>query len=94
MFVSEKVPADLRILISNDLKVDNASLTGESEAVERGPELSMDSKGNKITVPLEANNLVFYSTLVTEGNGVGVVIHTGDETAIGQIANLTISAGT
>ena len=75
------------------MKVDNASLTGESEAVERSNELQNDAEGNKVSNPLEANNLVFYSTIITEGSGEGVVIHTGDETAIGQIANLTVNAG-
>lgn len=73
---------------SNELKVDNSSLTGESEAQDRVPELSKDNDGNLITQPLEATNLVFYTTLVSSGNGVGVVIGTGDHTVMGQIAGL------
>lgn len=80
----DKTPADLIIFASTDLKVDNSNLTGESEAVERfgRPEGSMSR-------PVEAENLVFNSTLIVNGEGWGVVVRTGDHTLIGQIAALT-----
>lgn len=84
----DQVPADIRLMKSNELKVDNSSLTGESEAQDRGPELSRDVDGNLITQPLEASNLLFYTTLVSSGSGVGVVIGTGDHTVMGLIAGL------
>jgi magnesium-transporting ATPase (P-type) len=51
--VGDKTPADLLIFSANDLKVDNSSLTGESEPQERGPVL----KGSP-NRPVEAENLV------------------------------------
>ncbi|KAJ3379293.1 hypothetical protein HDU84_006799 [Entophlyctis sp. JEL0112] len=77
-----KVPADVYIIQSADLKVDNSSLTGESEPQERTVENTMQN-------PLEATNLAFFSTLAVEGEAVGVVIRTGDNTVLGQIAGLT-----
>lgn len=74
----DQVPADIRVLFANDLKVDNSCLTGESEPVERYPELARDSNGKLITVPLEAANLCFFTTIVTSGSGRGMVIGTGD----------------
>ncbi|KAF2898170.1 hypothetical protein ILUMI_08011 [Ignelater luminosus] len=76
------VPADIRIIKSRSLKVDNSSITGESEMQPRSPECTD-------TNPLETQNLAFYSTNVIEGAGTGVVIATGDNTLIGHIAGLT-----
>mmetsp|Transcript_12653 Transcript_12653/g.39933 ORF Transcript_12653/g.39933 Transcript_12653/m.39933 type:complete len:1028 (-) Transcript_12653:686-3769(-) len=84
----DQVPADIRIMTSNELKVDNSSLTGESEAQERGPDLNLDSDGNPITQPLEAANLVFYTTIVQAGQARGCVVGSGDRTVMGQIAGL------
>ena len=80
----EKIPADLRLVAVTELKVDNSSLTGESEPQER----TLDKGNNN---PLEANNLAFYGTLVVNGEGYGIVIRTGDRTVLGSIANLTVS---
>jgi sodium/potassium-transporting ATPase subunit alpha len=82
--VGDKTPADLVIFAATDLKVDNSSLTGESEPQERQP-LPEGSKGR----PVEAENLAFNSTLIINGEGWGVVVRTGDHTLIGQIAALT-----
>ncbi|KAF7799696.1 hypothetical protein EIP86_010938 [Pleurotus ostreatoroseus] len=82
--VGDKTPADLIIFSSTDLKVDNSSLTGESEPQER------QAKPDGADVRLvEAENLLFNSTLVVNGEGWGVVVRTGDHTMIGQIAKLT-----
>ncbi|KAJ3019530.1 hypothetical protein HKX48_002007 [Thoreauomyces humboldtii] len=78
----DKVPADIRIIHSGDAKVDNSSLTGESEPQDRTPENSQKN-------PLEATNLAFNSTLLVAGECYGVVIRTGDATVLGQIAGLT-----
>ncbi|KAH6576032.1 hypothetical protein BASA60_004692 [Batrachochytrium salamandrivorans] len=78
----DKIPADLRIFWANELKVDNSSLTGEAEPQERVAK-------NVMTSPLEATNLVFNGTLVVNGDAYGIVVRTGDNTVIGQIASLT-----
>lgn len=79
--LGDLVPADIRILESNGLKVDNSSLTGESEPQSRKPECTHDN-------PKETKNLAFFSTNVVEGTGKGMVVVIGDETAMGQIAGL------
>lgn len=89
----DQVPADIRVVTAHDLKVDNSSLTGESEPQDRQPDLARDASGKLITVPLEAQNLMFYTTIVTAGSGRGVVIGTGDKTVMGQIAGLAQEAG-
>ncbi|KAF9484958.1 aminophospholipid-transporting P-type ATPase [Pholiota conissans] len=80
----DKTPADLVLFSATDMKVDNSSLTGESEPQERHA-LPDGSKKR----PVEADNLVFNSTLVVNGEGWGIVVRTGDHTFIGQIASLT-----
>ncbi|GBC10190.1 hypothetical protein RclHR1_09410003 [Rhizophagus clarus] len=80
--MGDKVPADLLIFSSTDMKVDNSSLTGESEPQER-------IKTNTHKNPLEATNICFNGTLVVSGEGYGIVIRTGDNTVLGQIAGLT-----
>jgi sodium/potassium-transporting ATPase subunit alpha len=80
----DKVPADVRILESSNISVDNSSLTGENLAQKRNAEIS--------TAPhsqcLEANNLLFFGTLITNGNCLAMVTWTGDDTVIGKIASL------
>jgi sodium/potassium-transporting ATPase subunit alpha len=80
--MGDKTPADIMVFSAVDCKVDNSSLTGESEPQER-------EKDNDMTNPLEAANLMFNSTLVVAGEAYGIVIRTGDHTVLGQIANLT-----
>ncbi|KAF8328688.1 aminophospholipid-transporting P-type ATPase [Cantharellus anzutake] len=80
----DKTPADCVLIGATDLKVDNSSLTGESEPQERAPK----KEGDKGVRPVEASNLVFNSTNVVSGDGWGVVVRTGDNTFIGQIARL------
>ncbi|ESO03570.1 hypothetical protein HELRODRAFT_187047 [Helobdella robusta] len=75
------IPADIRIINAHGLKVDNSSLTGESEPQTRSPEYTNDN-------PLETKNLAFFSTNAVEGTGKGVIISTGDRTVMGRIANL------
>lgn len=74
------------------MKVDNSSLTGESEAQDRNSDTmvgEMQSNGQRRVVPaIEAVNLVFYTTMINAGMGRGVVVGTGDHTVMGQIAGL------
>ncbi|CAK5279227.1 unnamed protein product [Mycena citricolor] len=80
----DKTPADLVLFAATDFKVDNSSLTGESEPQERFP-MAAGSEGRVV----EAANLAFNSTLVVNGEAWGIVVRTGDHTFIGQIASLT-----
>nr|XP_019958015.1 PREDICTED: sodium/potassium-transporting ATPase subunit alpha-2-like [Paralichthys olivaceus] len=77
----DRIPADLRVISSSGCKVDNSSLTGESEPQTRSPELTNDN-------PLETRNICFYSTNCVEGTAHGIVIATGDRTVMGRIATL------
>lgn len=62
----DKTPADMVIIAATDLKVDNSSLTGESEPQERSPALA-----GGVGRPVEAVNLVFNSTMVVSGDAWG-----------------------
>jgi len=77
----DRVPADLRVLEARGFKVDNSSLTGESEPQARTPEFTHDN-------PLETRNLAFFSTNAVEGTCVGMVVNIGDNTVMGRIAGL------
>uniref|UniRef100_A0A8C3HIE2 Sodium/potassium-transporting ATPase subunit alpha n=1 Tax=Chrysemys picta bellii TaxID=8478 RepID=A0A8C3HIE2_CHRPI len=77
----DRVPADLRIISAHGCKVDNSSLTGESEPQTRSPDCTHDN-------PLETRNITFFSTNCVEGTARGVVIATGDRTVMGRIATL------
>ncbi|MBU0667129.1 MAG: HAD-IC family P-type ATPase [Nanoarchaeota archaeon] len=78
----EKVPADARLIEQNSLKVDNSSITGESE-----PQLRKLEYTHKNI--LESRNMVFSGTLVQSGNGKALVYGTGINTQIGDIVKLT-----
>lgn len=78
-----KVPADARLISANTLKVDEASLTGESESTEKNTETA----SAKDLVLADQKNMVFKGTNVVSGNGLAVVVATGLETEIGQIAS-------
>merc|ERR1740124_1678664 len=82
----DRVPADLRVLEASMFKVDNSSLTGESEPQSRSPDFTSEN-------PLETKNLAFFSTNAVEGTCVGIVVNIGDNTVMGRIANLTSSLG-
>lgn len=71
------VPADIRLINTKNLKVDNSAITGESYAVNRGTECT-DAD------PLETYNLAFFGTCVVQGSGYGIVIKCGDNTVIGE----------
>lgn len=79
--IGDRVPADIRIVKADSLKVDNSSLTGEAEPQSRSAECTHEN-------PLETKNIAFFSTFAVEGSGEGIVIRTGDNTAMGRIASL------
>ena len=78
------VPADIRIINDNNMSIQEASLTGESLA---------SQKDGKIVLPENAPlgdrvNMAYSSSIVTYGNGEGVVVGTGMNTEVGKIANM------
>merc|ERR1712032_875516 len=77
----DRVPADLRVIEARGFKVDNSSLTGESEPQTRSPEFTNEN-------PLETRNLAFFSTNAVEGTCIGMVVNIGDNTVMGRIAGL------
>lgn len=78
------VPADIRLIDSTYLKIQEASLTGESVPVEKDAEEVFDKE-----VPLgDRINMAYTSSIVMYGNGMGVVVETGMRTEVGQIADL------
>ena len=83
----DNIPADIVLFTANEMKVNNASLTGESEDLLRKVDF-------KLANILESPNIAFFGTICTLGSGTGVVIRTGDDTVIGRIATLSMSAET
>ena len=77
----DRVPADLRVIECRNFKVDNSSLTGESEPQARSPEFTHEN-------PLETKNIAFFSTNAVEGTAKGMVVNIGDNTVMGRIAGL------
>ena len=76
-----RIPADARIIEETNLKVIEASLTGESASVDK----EVDPLPHEATVA-ERNNMVFMGTIVTHGRAAAVVASTGMKTQIGAIA--------
>ena len=85
--LGDRVPADLRVVASDDLRTDKSGITGESNPVRAFADADAPT-----TVPLHATSLVFNGSLCVAGEGFGVVIRTGNDTMIGVIASL--AAGT
>lgn len=80
------VPADCRILESHNLKIEESSLTGETE-----PSLKNANMICKKDIPLgDMKNLAFMASITVNGHGKAVVTETGMNTKVGQIANMII----
>ncbi|MEW5719364.1 MAG: HAD-IC family P-type ATPase, partial [Chloroflexota bacterium] len=78
------VPADMRLIESMNLKIEEASLTGESVPVNKDARVVLDKE-----IPIgDRKNSAFMSTLVTYGRGRGLVTNTGMTTQIGMIAEM------
>lgn len=82
----KNIPCDVVIFKSNEMKVNNASLTGEPI------EILMEPEEEPHEFIMEAHNVCFFGTQCTEGKGLGICIKTGDNTVIGSIANLASEA--
>ncbi len=79
----DKAPADMRLIRIRDLKVDESALTGESIPVSKTLGTLEED-----TVLGDRKNMTYASTLVTYGQGTGVVVATGKETEMGRISEL------
>lgn len=84
LLTGDRIPADIRLVEVNDLQTEESTLTGESIPVEKTTEPILDEN---ISLQ-DQHNIGFKGTLVTKGNGIGIVVQTGMNTAIGQIATL------
>jgi len=78
-----KVPADIRLLESKDLKVDESMLTGESMAVKK----NISTHEKDITLN-DRTNMIYSGTFVTYGRAKGIVVSTAKHTELGNIAHL------
>ncbi len=78
------VPADLRLVESHNLQIEEASLTGESVASEKRAE---DICEEEVSLA-DRKNMAYASTILTYGRGKGVVVSTGHDTEIGKIAEV------
>ncbi|HED00705.1 MAG TPA: HAD family hydrolase [Proteobacteria bacterium] len=77
-----KVPADLRLFKTMELRIEEAMLTGESIPVEK---IASTIKEDNLT-PGEQRNMAFMGTVVVNGRAKGIVVETGQGTNLGQIA--------
>lgn len=78
------VPADMRLIEENGLKVDESSLTGESVTVEKDAKSVLDES----TVLADRTNMVYSSTIIAYGTALGVVTATAKDTEVGSIATM------
>ncbi|MCM5527334.1 cation-translocating P-type ATPase [Parasegetibacter sp. NRK P23] len=82
------IPADMRLLEAESIKINEASLTGESNTVDKQTEPLSEKE-----LPLgDRSNITFKGTLLTNGRGKGIVVATGMQTELGKIAGMLDSA--
>jgi P-type Ca2+ transporter type 2C len=83
----DRIPADLRLIDATDLRVEESALTGESQAVDKSVEPTVEdaSLGDR-------TNMLFMGTTVQAGRGRGVVVATGSDTEVGKVATLVDEA--
>ena len=86
----DRIGADIRIIDAKSLEIEESALTGESVPV---PKFVEPITGDNVNIG-DQENMAFMGTLVTRGSGIGVVVATGMNTAMGQIADLLQSAET
>ncbi|MCM1186906.1 MAG: cation-translocating P-type ATPase [Lachnoclostridium sp.] len=86
-----QVPADMRLIETVNLKIEESALTGETLPVEKDSRFQVGCAGE---IPLgDRRNMAYMSTIVTYGRGVGVVSAVGMNTQIGQIAAMITETG-
>lgn len=79
------IPADLRLIESINLKIDESAFTGESLPAEKDSSIVLSNDDVAIG---DKTNMAFMSTLATYGRGSGIVVSTGMDTEIGKIAKM------
>ena len=79
------IPADLRIIEAKDLYVGQSSLTGESEAVKKVVNTTLQME--ELDSIADLNNICFMGTNVISGSAKGVIIKTADSTYFGKVAH-------
>ena len=77
----ETVPADIRILSCENLKVDESALTGESVPVQKSSDVLKEN-----LIIQEQKNMLFLGTNITNGKCIGIVVSTGKNSELGKIA--------
>ncbi len=82
----DKVPADMRLFQTRDLQVDESALTGESVPVDKKADVLDHDTGLA-----DRKNMAYASSLITYGQGGGIVVATGAQTEVGRISELISS---
>lgn len=79
-----QVGADIRLIKANALQIDESSLTGESEPINKDADFT-----TKVGVPIgDQLNMVFSGTNILNGTATGIVVAVGSQSQMGQIAEL------
>ncbi len=86
----DRIPADARLITQSNLEVNESSLTGESEPQKK----NVRTIKNPEAVIQDQDNMIFYGTYVTTGNGSAITVKTGANTEIGKISVGLEEAGT
>lgn len=84
------IGADVRIMEANQLEIEESALTGESMPIQK----KIQAIYNDDATLGDLHNMAFMGTVVTKGNGIGIVTATGMQTEMGKIAHLIQSVGT
>lgn len=90
MTSGDRVGADIRVIESKGLRIEESALTGESVPVQKTAAVL---SGQNLSVG-DQENIAFMGTMVTQGSGIGVIVATGMKTEMGKIAHLLQSAQT
>ncbi|CAF1027630.1 unnamed protein product [Rotaria sordida] len=80
----DRVPADIRIVHTSGLLVDNSIITKDSDPVTKSADYTN-------TNPLQTNNLLLCGTSITHGSAIGIVVKTAEHTLLGKMSNTTES---
>ena len=85
----DKVPADIRLIETNNLSIDESILTGESI-----PKNKNSEENNQDVKVADRTNIAYAGSVVTNGRGKGIVVAIGEETEFGQVADKVLTSET